>query len=172
MLKSWAISISVGAPTCHHISFFYSVLCFTSQLSFLCLHINPHTNPDNSCLTVTYSVMCFSPQQDPPLTSIGSTHQIRLQLFLHYTSEHLSLSPPHSHSSLCSPLHNQAPLPIRARHSLAGPVSVPKYPSQSILMALAEWPVTGPQQAELHSTSHTYQLCQPANGRPGWTASD
>jgi len=30
----------------------------------------------------------------------------------------------------------------------------------------------GPQQAVLHLTSHAYQLCQPANGRAGWTASD
>jgi len=30
----------VGAPTCHHISFLYSVLRFASQLYFLCLHTN------------------------------------------------------------------------------------------------------------------------------------
>ena len=34
-------STFVGTPTCHHISFPYSVLHFTSQLSFLCLHTNP-----------------------------------------------------------------------------------------------------------------------------------
>jgi len=43
----------VGTPTCHHISFPYSVLCFTSQLSFLCLHTNPHNDPDNSNFTTT-----------------------------------------------------------------------------------------------------------------------
>jgi len=31
---------------------------------------------------------------------------------------------------------------------------------------------SGPQQAGLHSISHAYQLCQPANGRSGWTAGD
>ena len=45
--------ILVGTPTCHHNSFLYSVLYFTSQLSFLCLHTNPHTDPDNSNLTTT-----------------------------------------------------------------------------------------------------------------------
>jgi hypothetical protein len=43
----------VGTPTCHSISFPYSALRFTSQLSFLCLHTNPHTDPDNSNLTTT-----------------------------------------------------------------------------------------------------------------------
>ena len=43
----------VGTPTCHHISFPYSAFRFTSQLSFLCLHTNPHTDSDNSNLTTT-----------------------------------------------------------------------------------------------------------------------
>jgi len=43
----------VGTLTRHQISFPYSVIHFTSQLSFLCLHTNPHTDPDNSILTTT-----------------------------------------------------------------------------------------------------------------------
>jgi len=77
----------------HHISSLYSVFRFSSQLSFLCMHINLHTDSDNCRLTVTaYSVLRFTSQQNPPLTSLGSTHQIRPQPFLHYMSEQCSLS--------------------------------------------------------------------------------
>ena len=56
----------MGTPTCHHISFLYSVLRFASQLSFLCLYTHPCTDPDNSRLTVTaYSVRRFYSQQKP-----------------------------------------------------------------------------------------------------------
>jgi len=41
----------MGTPTFHNIYFPYSILHFTSQLTFLCLHTNPCTDLDNSCLT-------------------------------------------------------------------------------------------------------------------------
>jgi len=77
---------------------------FTSQLSFLCLHTNPHTDPDNSNLTTT------------------------------------------------------------AIHSLT--------PSFSVYLREPKNGPPGPSQVGLHSMSHAYQLCQPANGRAGWTTGD
>ena len=75
------------------ISFLYSVLRFSSQLSFLCLHTTPRTDPDNSRLTVTaYSILHFS--HSSPLTSLWFTHQVRPQLSLWHTSEQCYLSPP------------------------------------------------------------------------------
>ena len=56
----------VGTPTCHHSYFLYSALRFASQLSCLCLHTHPCTDPDNCRLIVmAYSVLRFSSQQDP-----------------------------------------------------------------------------------------------------------
>jgi len=98
---------------------FYSVLRFTSWLSFLYLNTNPYTDPDNSCLTISsiqssvlhhlnthpytdpdnscltimaLSVLYFSSQWDPLLTNLRFTHHTRPQLFHRYTSEQLSLS--------------------------------------------------------------------------------
>jgi hypothetical protein len=45
----------VGTPTCLHL--FYPVLRFTSQLSFLCPNIHPHTDPDYRCLTIMAPVV-------------------------------------------------------------------------------------------------------------------
>jgi len=38
-----------------HWSLLHSVSCFSSQLSFLCLHTHPRTNPDNGRLTIALS---------------------------------------------------------------------------------------------------------------------
>ena len=58
-----SLKTTVGIPPHRHISFSYSVLRFASQLSFLCLHTNPHTDPDNSRVTDTvYSVLRFASQ--------------------------------------------------------------------------------------------------------------
>jgi len=42
----------------------------------------------------------------------------------------------------------------------------------SLLLCLLPNKGNGPWQAELHPTSHAYQLCQTANGRADWTAGD
>jgi len=44
---------SVGTPPRHHSPFLHSVSCFSSQLSFFCLHTHPRTNHDNGRLTGT-----------------------------------------------------------------------------------------------------------------------
>jgi len=57
---------NVATPKRRHTSFIYSIPSFISQLSFLCLVTNPHTDPENGRLTVTaYSVLRFSSQQGP-----------------------------------------------------------------------------------------------------------
>ena len=80
---------------------------------------------------------------------------------------------------LFSPLfHLTAFLPLSAHQSTHRPrQQLLNHQSKALscsphlyLPPLASWPVSGPQQAGLHSTSHTYQLCQPANGRLGRTA--
>jgi hypothetical protein len=80
---------------------------------------------------------------------------------------------PLSNSSLCSTLQNQAPLPITAKRSLAASISVSDHPSltcQSTLMALARRPFYVPQTMGIDAASHTYQLCQLANGKAEQTA--
>jgi len=46
------ILICVETPT-YHFSYLYSVLRFSSRLSFLCICTTPRTDPDDSRLTVT-----------------------------------------------------------------------------------------------------------------------
>ena len=76
--------------------------------------------------------------------------------------------PPHSSpSSVCTPVHIPIQTKVINHHS--------KALSCFLLLCLTPWakrPISGPQQAGLHPTSHAYQLCQPANGRAGWTAGD
>ena len=84
-----------------------------------------------------------------------------------HTSSHLFhlFSPPVHLTALlsvCTPIHTQL-----NHHSKALSRSF-----HLSLPPLALRPISGPQHAGLHSTSHVYQLCQLANGRAGWTAGD
>ena len=187
------VVLDVGTPTWHHTPSLYSVLHFASQLPFLCLATNPRTNSDNSHLTVTaFSVLIFLHTKTPLLSSLWFTHQIILQLFLRFTSQQLSLSPSPSLQSLLrdSQTNRRYPsqqlslslsLSLSLHHSsLRSEILKPttathhsKALSRSLLLCLiplAKRPSSGPQQVELHSTSHAYQICQLTNGTAGWTA--
>ena len=85
---------------------------------------------------------------------------------------------PTCHTILCSiPFHLTALLALSEHQSTHRPSQQHlnhhwKPLSHSLLLCLLPNKGNGPWQAELHPTSHGYQLCQPANGRADWTAGD
>jgi len=83
---------------------------------------------------------------------------------------------PTCHSiSYSIPFHLTALLPLSINQSTHRPSQQHfnhhrKPLSHSLLLCLLPNKENGPREAELHPTSHAYQLCQPASGRADWTA--
>jgi len=75
------------------------------------------------------------------------------------------------------PFHLTALLPLFVHQSAHRPSQQHlnhhrKPVSHFLLVCLLPNKGNGPWEAELHQTSHAYQLCQPANGSADWTAGD